>query len=310
MDYKTLGRTGLNASTMGVGGGGPSRLGQRHGKTVSESISIIRTAVDAGINCFDTSETYGTDEIVGKALKGIDRQSIILCTKKDTKKRITENDLQNSLEESLKRLCTDYIDIYQLHAVIPQDYDYLVSEIVPAMQKMRAQGKIRFLGITEEFNTDPQHVMLRRALQDDVWDTMMVGFNILNQSARDSVFKKTIEKNIGVMVMFAVRLAFSNPARLKQIMEELIQKKQLDPTGVNLNDPLGFLIHEGSAVSLTDLAYRFCRDEPGTHVTLSGTGNPHHLQQNIASFSRPLLPMNGRDRIRAMFKNIDSVSGQ
>ena len=285
-------------------------MGQRHGKTESESISIIREALDAGINFIDTSEDYGTEELIGKALKARDRQSVILSTKKDTRKRITEKDLQRSLEESLKRLHTDYIDIYNLHAVILQDYPYFVSEIVPAMQKMRTQGKIRFLGITERFNEDPQHVMLQSALTDDVWDTVMVGFNILNQSARDRVLRRTREKDVGVLVMFAVRLAFSNPARLRQILAELIEKKQLNPDCLDTDDPLGFLIHGGGAVSLTDAAYRFCRDEPGTHVILSGTGDPHHLQQNIASFSRPPLPVNDQRKIRAMFKNVDSVTGQ
>jgi len=310
MDYKILGRTGLRVSTMGIGGGGPSRVGQRSGKTESESIAIIREALEQGINFIDTAEVYGTEELLGKALKTIDRQSIILSTKKETKKRITEKDLQESLEGSLKRLCTDYIDIYHLHGVAPQDYDYLRSEIVPAMQKMRTQGKIRFLGITEEFNNDTRHVMLQRALQDDIWDVVMVGFNMLNQTARDTVLLRTREQNIGVLVMFAVRLAFSKPARLQQIMAELLEKKQIDPNCLGADDPLGFLIHEGGAVSLPDAAYRFCRDEPGTHVILSGTGDPHHLQQNIASFARPPLPAKDSSKIRDLFKNVNSVTGQ
>ncbi len=310
MDYKILGRTGLSVSTMGIGCGGPSRVGQRHGKPESDSIAIIREAIAAGSNFLDTSEIYGTEELVGKALKTIDRQSVIISTKKDTRKHITEKDLQKSLEESLKRLGTDYIDIYHLHAVMPQDYDYLVAEIVPAMHKMRTQGKIRFLGISEAFNEDPQHAMLQRALQDDLWDAVMVGFNILNQSARDRVLRKTREKDVGVLVMFAVRLAFSNPARLQEIMAELLEKKQVNAACLDADDPLGFLIHEGGAVSLTDAAYRFCRDEPGTHVILSGTGDPQHLQQNLASFSRPPLPKNDRRKIQALFKNVDSVTGQ
>lgn len=310
MDYKILGRTGLKVSAMGVGCGGPSRVGQRSGKTEAESIFIIRQAMDLGINFIDTAEDYGTEEIVGKALNAVDRHTVILSTKKATRKRINGNDLQKGLDNSLKRLGTDYIDIYNLHSVLLEDYAYIVTEIVPVMQKMREQGKIRFIGITEWFNNDPQHTMLQRALQDNMWDTVMVGFNILNQSARDSVFKKTIEKNIGVMVMFAVRLAFSNPARLKQIIEGLIQKKQLDPACIDANDPLGFLIHEGGAVSLTDAAYRFCHYEPGTNVILSGTGHPDHLQQNITSFDRRILPAKDLRKIRDIFRNVNSVSGE
>jgi aryl-alcohol dehydrogenase-like predicted oxidoreductase len=266
--------------------------------------------LDLGINFIDTAEVYGTEEIVGKGIKAVDRGSIVLSTKKSAQKRITQKDVQKSLEESLKRLGTDYVDIYHLHGVIPQDYDYLVSEIVPLLQKMRDQGKIRFIGITERFTYETQHAMLQRALQDDIWDVMMVGFNMLNQSARDRVFKKTKEKNIGVLVMFAVRLAFSRPERLRQLIEELIRMKQVNPSHIDENDPLGFLIHEGGAVSMTDAAYRFCRYEPGTHVVLSGTGNLDHLKANVESFSRPALPQEDLKRLKNLFHNVDSVSGE
>ena len=310
MDYTVLGRTGLKVTVMGIGCGGPSRVGQRAGRTEAESVDIVRQALDAGINFIDTSERYGTEEIVGKAIKGIDRGSVVLSTKKGTRERITPDDVRKSLEGSLKRLGTDYIDIYHLHGVILPDYDYLVSEIAPTLQKMRQQGKIRFIGITERFSPDPQHLMLQRALQDDIWDVMMVGFNMLNQSARDRVFAKTIDKNIDVLIMFAVRLALSRPERLNQVIAELIDRKQVDPSDIDESDPLGFLIHEGGAVSLPDAAYRFCRYEPGTHVTLSGTGNPNHLKANIESFYRPPLPHEDRMKLEHIFRNVDSVSGQ
>ena len=159
------------------------------------------------------------------------------------------------------------------------------------------------------FNRDPAHKMLNRALGDDVWDVMMVGFNMLNQSARELVFPKTTEKDIGVLIMFAVRLAFSNPDRLKEIIAELLQKHQLDPAEIDPDDPFGFLIHDGGAISLSDAAYRFCRDEPGTHVVLSGTGNAAHLRANIESFSRPPLPQEDVAKLRKLFQKVDSVSG-
>jgi aryl-alcohol dehydrogenase-like predicted oxidoreductase len=310
MDYTVLGRTGLKVTVMGIGCGGPSRVGQRAGRTEAESVGIVRQALDAGINFIDTSERYGTEEIVGKAIKGIDRGSVVLSTKKGTRERITPDDVRKSLEGSLKRLGTDYVDIYHLHGVILPDYDYLVSEIGPTLQKMRRQGKVRFIGITERFSPDPQHLMLQRALQDDIWDVMMVGFNMLNQSARDRVFAKTIDKNIGVLIMFAVRLALSRPERLNQVIAELIDRKQVDPSDIDEHDPLGFLVHEDGAVSLPDAAYRFCRYEPGTHVTLSGTGDSNHLKANIESFYRPPLPHEDRMKLEHIFRDVDSVSGQ
>ena len=87
MDYKTLGRTGLKVSTMGLGSGGSSRVGQRTGKTEAESVAIVRQALNSGINIIDTAEAYHTEEIVGKAIKDIDRDSIVLSTKKNGIKR-------------------------------------------------------------------------------------------------------------------------------------------------------------------------------------------------------------------------------
>jgi aryl-alcohol dehydrogenase-like predicted oxidoreductase len=234
---------------------------------------------------------------VGQVIRGVDRGSVVLSTKKRTSGRITPQDVERSLGESLKRLGTDYVDVYHLHGVALEDYDYLVAEIAPTLQRLREQGKIRFIGITERFNRDPGHAMLQRALRDD-------------QSARDQVFPTAMEKNVGILIMFAVRLALSRPERLAEVMRELIERGQVDPADIDIDDPLGFLVHEGGATSLTDAAYRFCRYEPGTHVILSGTGNPDHLRANIESFSRPALPQSDLSRLKHIFRRVDSVSGQ
>lgn len=304
-----LGRTGLEVACMGVGCGGPSRAGQSTGKNEAESVAVVRQALDEGLNLVDTSEAYDTEAIVGQAIKGLDRSKLVLSTKKQARGRLSAQDVEQSLEASLKRLGTDYIDIYHLHAVVLEDYAYLLSEIVPTLHRLRDQGKIRFIGITERFGADTQHAMLRRALRDDVWDVMMVGFNLLNQSARERIFAQTIERDIGVLIMFAVRRALSRPERLAQVIKELIESGQLDPADIDREDPLGFLVHEGGAVNVTDAAYRFCRDEPGAHVILSGTGNPAHLQANLASFERPPLPVEDRRRLERLFRRVDSVAG-
>jgi aryl-alcohol dehydrogenase-like predicted oxidoreductase len=295
---------------MGLGGGGPSRLGQRTERTEAESIAIVRQALDAGINFFDTAEGYGTEGIVGQGIKGVDRDHLVLSTKKSCRQEMSAKDVQDSLEASLRRLGTDYVDIYSLHGVRVRDYDWLWAKIVPTLIQLRGQGKIRFIGITEAWNADPTHQALRRALQDDVWDVMMVGFNLLNQSARETIFAPAMRKKIGIQAMFAVRLALSRRARLQELVADLVAEGKLDPADIDLQDPLGFLVREGHAVSLPDAAYRFCRDEPGTHVILSGTGNRDHLEHNIASFSRPPLPASVVERLKHICRNVDSVTGQ
>jgi L-galactose dehydrogenase len=310
VEKTVLGRTGLEVTVMGIGCGGPSRAGQSTGKSEEESVAVVREAFDAGINFVDTAEAYRTEAIVGRAMRGLDRDKIIVSTKKSTGKHITPEDVRQSLEASLKRLEMSYVDVYHLHGVSAEDYPYLAAEIVPELLKLRDEGKIRFLGITEAWNSDRGHRMLQLALHHDVWDVMMVGFNLLNQSARERVFRYTIERNIGILVMFAVRRALSRPEKLAEVMEELIECGQIDPVDIDRDHPLDFLIHEGGAVSLPDAAYRFCRDEPGTHVILSGTGNLEHLRANIASFYRPPLPPEDHQRLVSIFRRVDSVTGQ
>ncbi len=310
MDTTTLGRTGLQVTEMGIGCGGPSRVGKRAGKPEAESVAIVRQALEAGVNVIDTAEAYGTEGIVGQAIAGFDRSQLVISTKKGTWEPITPEDVEASVEASLARLGTDTLDVYHLHGVILEDYDTLYADVVPTLLRLRDAGTLRHLALSERWNADPGHAMLQRALQDDVWDVVMVGFNLLNQSARERVFPITMEKGVGTLIMFAVRHALSDRARLNEVIDELIEKGQLDPADIDRDDPLGFLIHEGGAVSLPDAAYRFCRAEPGADVILSGTGNPAHLAANLASFERPPLPEADRERLMHIFRKVDAVTGQ
>jgi L-galactose dehydrogenase len=309
MDTAILGRTGLRVSVMGLGCGGHSRIGRSTGRSPRESVEVVRKAMDAGVTFIDTAESYETESLVGEALRGFDRDRIVLSTKKSVGGDLDEAGLRRGLEQSLKRLGTDRVDVYHLHGVAPAEYRACAERLVPALEKLRGEGKIRFTGITERFGQDTQHDMLVGAMRDDVWDVIMVGINLLNQSARRDVLPLAAERNVGVLVMFAVRRALSVPSRLGEVVRELAASGQIDASRVDLEDPLGFLVHEGGAVSVTDAAYRFCRYEAGVHVVLSGTGNPAHLEENILSLSRPPLPAADVERLRELFGRVDGVSG-
>jgi len=305
---RTLGRTGLRVSVMGLGCGGDSRLGQARGDTTA-SVRLIRSALGAGVNFIDTAEAYGTEEVVGRALRNFPRDQVVLSTKKTTfaDRLVTPDDVLRSLEESLRRLGTDYVDIYHLHGVRPDAYAGVRDRLLPTLLELKAQGKIRFLGITEAFAVDPNHRMLTEALADDFWDVVMVGFNILNQSARKTVFPRAIERRVGTLVMFAVRRAFSRPARLRELLVELAGRGKVPPEYAYSG--LDFLLREGISESLPDAAYRFCQDEPGVHVVLSGTGSQEHLTENVRTLSGPPLPSRERERLATVFGRIDDVSG-
>ncbi|MEK3725474.1 aldo/keto reductase [Paenibacillus sp. FSL H8-0034] len=312
MDYVTLGRTGLQVSVMSLGAGGSSRLGMQTIKSEQEAATIVAKAIEFGINLIDTAEAYGTENVVGAGLLHIARESVYISTKyslQHNKVLKRPDDFEKSVDQSLSNLKTDYIDIYHLHGVAAADYAYAVEHLVPEMIKMQEKGKIRFLGITEAFGSDPTHRMLHQAIQDDCWDVMMVGFNMLNQSARAQIFEATIAKNIGVLDMFAVRRALSHPEALTEIITSLLAEGKLDPDKVKPVNSLDFLVHQHGAESIMDAAYRFCRYEPGIHSVLMGTGNVQHLADNIASANRPPLPEADIQKLKDMFGTIDSVTG-
>jgi aryl-alcohol dehydrogenase-like predicted oxidoreductase len=144
MDYRTLGRTGLRVSVMGWGAGGPSRLGQRDEvNSEADSVALVQRGLDAGINFIDTAEAYRTEEIVGQAIAGRDRSALVISTKKSSRDDgFTPENLRRGLEDSLRKLGTDYIDVYHLHGLKAEQYDYCLNETYPALVKLREAGKI------------------------------------------------------------------------------------------------------------------------------------------------------------------------
>lgn len=109
--------------------------------------------------------------------------------------------------------------------------------------------------------------------------------------------------------MFAVRRALSVPERLQATLTDLIRNGEIKAEDLDAGSPLGFATAPGVAASLTEAAYRFCRDEPGAHIVLSGTGNVHHLEENAQALNQPPLPPDVTARLQAIFAGVDSVSG-
>jgi aryl-alcohol dehydrogenase-like predicted oxidoreductase len=310
MDYTTLGRTGLRVSVAGLGCGGNSRLGLSNGKTEADAVALIRAALDLGVNLIDTAAAYGTEGVVGQALRGVARDQVVVCTKVSVQKgetRFTPEWVVESLDNSLRALGLDHVDVFQLHAVPPATYEHAREVIVPVLLGEKAKGKFRHLGITETAPNDPNQDMLYRAARDPQWDTAMIAFHMMHQVSRERVFPATRANGVGTLMMFAVRSIFARQAHLAGTMRELAAAGQVPAELAESDDPLGFLVHAGGANSVTDAAYRYVRHEPGVDVVLFGTGDQEHLRTNIASILAPPLPQADRARLAALFGHLRGV---
>lgn len=317
MQTVRLGRTDVMVSAAGLGCGGYSRLGMARGATAEEAADLVRAALDLGISFIDTARAYGTEEAVGQGVRGR-RDAAFISTKASVTARgfdsagggfLSPKALTESLELSLQRLGTDRVDLFNLHGVTPAQYPYCVEVLLPELQRQQAAGKIGFLGITEAFIGDTRHEMLAGAALDGRFDVVMVGFNLLNPSARRRVFPLTQAQDIGTLIMFAVRRALSDPQALRDTVAQLVEQGQVDAALVDPADPLGFLRDDPRIGSVVEAAYRFCRHEPGAQVVLTGTGSLDHLKANIAAIQAPPLPPETAGRLEALFGRVDSVSG-
>jgi len=309
MKYTTLGRTGLRVSVAGLGTGGFSRLGLKSGKTEDESARLIHEAVDLGINFIDTAANYGTEGVVGKALKTIPRDQVVIATKAQFRGNpfAPPEKVVAALDNSLRLMGTDYVDVFNLHGVEADEYDYALNTIAPALLEEKRKGKIRHIGITENPIVDFTNEMLKRAMNDPVWEVYMVGFHMMHQGARQNVFAQTREKGIGTLLMFAVRSMFADPPRIAREMKALAAKGLVDKSLGENDDPLGFLVHEGGAANVVEAAYRFVRHEPGVDVVLFGTGDVAHLRTNVASLLKPPLPQADRDKLAKLFGHLTGI---
>jgi aryl-alcohol dehydrogenase-like predicted oxidoreductase len=313
VELTTLGRTGLPVSIAGLGCGGHSRLGLANGASQDQAVAVVHRALDLGINLIDTARAYGTEEVVGRALAGR-RDEVIVSTKAVPEVNghlISAEEMRGSVETSLGQLRTDHLDLFFLHGVRVQQLEHCRGVLAPELARMRDEGKIRFVAVSEAFGRDTGHEALSTALDagDDWFDVAMVGFNIFNPSARSRLLAATQARDIGVLVMFAVRRALSDPEVCRALVADLVATGAVGPATVaNGDDPLGFLVHPDGATSVVDAAYRFARHEPGCDVVLTGTGSVEHLAENVRSITAGPLPEVDLGRLRAMFGTVDSVS--
>lgn len=320
MDYRTLGRTGLKVSILGLGSGGASRLGQGSGVAEADAHKVVDTALGAGINLIDTAAAYGDSELIlGRALASHPRDSYVLCSKANLARSVRENgtvsyiyrspeEFIESCENSLTRLKTDVIDVFQVHGVVPETYPHVRERLVPALIKLQEQGKIRYFGITETFSGDHDRQLLKLAMADDIFDTIMIGYNLLTPGPEDDILPMAAEKNVGVLVMCAVRKKIAKPSDLTDVIVSLKQRK-LIPDSVPDEGALDWLLGDGIE-TVTDACYRYARGPEAVSTVLTGTANVDHLQQNLKAILDGDLPASARERLKSTFGPVGLKLGE
>lgn len=193
---RILGKTQVRVTSFGLGGEGILRT---YGRT-KEAVTVIHKALDLGVTYFDTAPAYAqSQDYYGEALKGR-RKGIFLASK--THDRTRDGSLR-LLNEGLKRLKTDYLDLWQLHDLrTKDDLDEIFSKngALKAAQEAKEQGLIRFIGITGHYDPD----ILLEAMRRFSFDTVMCSINAADihyLSFKDTVIPEANKQNMGVIAM-------------------------------------------------------------------------------------------------------------
>ncbi|MCY3771763.1 MAG: aldo/keto reductase [Gemmatimonadetes bacterium] len=319
VSYRPLGRTGLNVSTLSMGSGGYNRLGQTSDPplTEPEMHRLVHGVLDLGINLFDTSPGYLESEaILGRAFQGVPRDRFYVATRvvlsqfdeDEGPVLMTPEHITDSIETSLRRLGVDEIDVALIAATEKADFDYMINEQFPVLERLCQQGKIRFLGSSETALTDGAHEWLRAAVPTGKLDVIMIAYSMLNQSARHTVFPYCAEHHVGVMNIFSVRNIFKDPARLAQTIEDLQQQELLDES-IDPNSPYDFLLEDPDIETLVEAAYRFVVYTEGVTTAVCSAVTLDKIEENIMGIAKGPLPQIHVKRIQRLFGHISEPVG-
>lgn len=304
MHYRILGRTGLEVSVISLGTGGVNRLGQSRWVSRRRVRQLVRRALDFGINFFDTSGAYEQSESrLGDALGDVPRDQYFLASKVfpwHKGRALEPAETRLLLERSLRRLRVECLDLMQLHRVTPETYRETRDRMMPELQKWQAEGKIRYIGITESSSRDPGHLMLNQALRDGLFDTVMLAHHPGNAAAGDRVLSLARAGDTGVIAMAAARhhvvrsvgarldiavrtaasLMASPPnksrlkARLREAYSDVIGKPGFKAAARGSSGATG-------SIQSFAAAYRFAAAHPAIATVLTGTTDPVHLEENV-----------------------------
>ena len=313
MQYRDLGKTGIRVSIIGFGGwaiggvteGSGAPLGW--GRTSDdESLAAIRRARELGVNFFDTSDSYGfgrSESLLGIVLSR-HRQEVVIATKVgvvrtsegELRKDFSRQHIFHAVDGSLKRLRTDYIDLYQMHNPTLDDLRRL--EIQDAMERLQDAGKVRFWGVSVSTPDDGIEVV-----RNGWGHALQVLYNVLNQAPERELFPAAKEKGYGLIARVPlasgllsgkfrvdsvfpaddVRQNFLTPRRLHEAIERVDEVKAI----------IG-----GAAQNLSAAALQFALADSAVSTTIPGARNVRQVEMNAAA-AEASLPAETVEKLRA-----------
>jgi aryl-alcohol dehydrogenase-like predicted oxidoreductase len=321
MEMRIFGRTGLRLSVLGFGCGAVGGLMVR-GDPLDQERTIAR-AIAAGLNYFDTAVQYGNGESeknLGRILQQLRPPNVVVGTKvrlPGASFGQIADAVATSLEHSLTRLRRDQVDIFHLHNAITEagggetlSVQQVLGEVVPAFERLRQQGKIRFLGLTAIGDTTALYRVI------GAFDSAQVVYNMLNPSAGTELptnypaqdygrlFEHTRQAGVGVV---GIRV-LAGGALSGSTERHPIASPPPEPIGSALSYEadvrrarrLTPIVQEGFAASLTEAATRFAISHPAIGTILVGIAAPHQFENALAAVEKGPLPPAALDRLSTL----------
>ena len=274
MIYKTLGKTGLKVSIIGFGA---SPLGGEFGTIdPDQGRRAVHYAIDQGINYFDVAPYYGrtlAESRLGEYLQG--KRDKIILTSKACRYDITDFDysskrVMRSIDESLKRLRTDHLDLYQIHDVEYAKTEQVVGEALPAMFKLTEQGKIRFVGITGYPLT-----ALRRIVETKDVDTVLTycRYNLMD-TTMDDILTPVVRKH-------GIGLINASPLHMRVLTDKGAPYWHPAPEKVFAAAAKVARLCRERGTTISDLAMQFALAHKDVSITLVGMSKVRHVEANV-----------------------------
>ena len=294
MNYRTLGRTGIRISEIGLGTWGMG--GTRYGRADdAESRRALRRALDLGVNHIDTAPLYGngrSEEVVGAALAGR-RHEAVLATKVGMfpggrgNFDYTGATVMREVEHSLRRLCTDYIDIYFLHS---PDEDLYRDDGLEALVRLKEQGKIRAAGFSVMSVDEGIPLAMRLIEQGDV-DVIQQAYRLMYTLPAQELFPLALSRNVGVIARENFYFGFLTGTITRETVfddQDDRRKFRADFIDAVLTrvDKLRFLTEERT---MTQAALQFVLATPGVHGVIPGAMTVAEVEDNVrAAAGKPI----------------------